>query len=171
MKKELYKHDLHNIFTSDLKYIYAVEKLYFRALKRIIKAATDPDIVQVLEDILKESLKRNDRLEKIFKDSKIKPRGRKSPGIQGIIDESLEIIKKAEHLTYVMIDAALGSAIQRMLYYKISAYKTLQSYAKLLQNDNAANLFENSSKEDIRWAKKLNQLIVKRVKPVQVTLV
>jgi len=170
-KKELYKNDLKHLFKSDLKHVYYVEKAHSRALTQIVKVTTDPEIVEEVQAVLAQSVKNIERIEDVFNNLGIKPGSRKSRGIEGMIKESSEIITKAEHLTYVILDAALLSAIHRILFYKIASYKTLKSYAKLLTDNFAVGLFDSCYRDCIESEKILSRLIEKRVKPQTVTVV
>jgi len=170
-KKELYKNDLKHLFKSDLKHIYYVEKEHRRVLGQIIKVTTDPEIVEEIQAVLDQSAKNIERIENIFNNTRLKPKSRKSRGIEGMIKESKEIILKAEHLTYVMIDAALLSAIHRILFYKIASYKIIKGYAKLMKYNKSVELFDSCLKDAIKSEKKLSRLIISRVKPETVTVV
>jgi ferritin-like metal-binding protein YciE len=170
-KKELYKNDLKHLFKSDLKHIYYVEKEHSRVLRQIIKVTTDPDIKQEVQTVLDQSAKNMERIENVFDNLGLKPRSRKSRGIEGMIKESKEIIMKAEHLTYVMIDAALLSAIHRILFYKIASYKIIKGYAKLMADKKSVELFDGCLKDAVQSERKLSRLIISRVKPETVTVV
>jgi len=169
-KKKLFLDDLQHLFKSDLQHLYYVEKLHTKAMIRIVKELTDSEILQTAENILDQSIQNRERIEKTFDNLEIKPRGKKSKGIEGMITESREIINKSEKLTYVIVDAALLSAIQRILLYKIGAYKILKSYAKLITNEFAADLFDSCYNDATKSEKKISRLIVKRVKPKTVQL-
>ncbi|GJM15102.1 MAG: hypothetical protein DHS20C13_04290 [Thermodesulfobacteriota bacterium] len=169
-KKELFMDDLQHLFKSDLKHTYYIEKLHAKALVRIVKELTDPEMIQSVENILDQCIQNRQSIEKIFDNLEIKPRGKKSKGIEGMITESREIINKSEKLTYVIVDAALLSAIQRILLYKIGAYKTLRSYAKLISNKFAADLLDSCYNDATKSENKISRLIVKRVKPKTVHL-
>ena len=170
-KKELYKNDLKHLFKSDLKHIYYVEKEHSRVLGQILKVTTDPEIKEEVQTVLDQSAKNMERIENVFDNLGLKPRSRKSRGIEGMIRESKEIIMKAEHLTYVMIDAALLSAIHRILFYKIASYKIIKGYAKLIKDKNSVELFDSCLKDAIASERKLSRLIISRVKPKTVTVV
>ena len=170
-RKELFKNDLLHIFKSDLKHLYYVEKENYKALHGIVNETIDPDLIDVLRMFLDHSEVNRKRLETIFYNLGIKTKGKKSRGIDGLLQETKEIIEKSEKLTYVIVDAALLSAIHRILFYKLASYKTLKSYSKLLSNNLASELFDKSYREAIKSEKKISRLIVRRVKPETVTLV
>ncbi len=169
-KKRLFGNDLERLFKSDLKHIYYVEKEHAKAMNRIVKATTEPEIKETLENILSQCIQNRERLEKIFDNIGIVPKGKKSRGIEGMIRESREIINKSEHLTYVIIDASLLSAIQRILLYKSGAYKTLKSYAELNSNKLATDLFDSCYNDATKSEKKIYRLLIKRVKTKTVQL-
>lgn len=170
-KKDLYKNDLIHLFKSDLKHLYYVEKEHSKVMTRIIDITTDPEIAEQLQVVLDQSVNNKFRIEDIFENIGIKPRSRVSRGIEGLIKESQEIITKSEHLTYVVIDAALLSSIHRILFYKIASYKVIKGYAELLSNDFAAEIFDSCYQDAVQTEEKLGSLIINRVKPKTVTVV
>ena len=87
-KKRLFGNDLERLFKSDLKHIYYVEKEHAKAMNRIVKATTEPEIKETLENILSQCIQNRERLEKIFDNIGIVPKGKKSRGIEGMIRES-----------------------------------------------------------------------------------
>lgn len=169
-KKELFKDDLKHLLKSDLKHIYYVEKLHSKAMVRLAKETTDPEIIKTVENVLNQSVKNRDRIETIFDNLKVKPRGKKSRGIEGMISEIKEIVDKSDKLNYVIVDIALLSAIQRIILYKLGAYKILKSFANLSDDNIAADLFDACYIEAKESEKKISRLIVRRVRPKAVEL-
>jgi len=169
-KKELFMDDLQHLLKSDLKHIYYVEKLHAKAMVRVVKETTDSEIIQTLENVLNQCIQNRERIEKIFDNLEIKPRGKKSRGIDGMISEMKEIVNKSEKLNYVIVETALLSAIQRIILYKLGAYKTLKSFAKLSTNNFAFDLLDACYYDASEFEKKINRLIIRRVRPKTVRL-
>ncbi|TFG76375.1 MAG: DUF892 family protein [Thermodesulfobacteriales bacterium] len=67
--------------------MYYVERENVKALTRILRETTDQEIILAIEALLSKCFENKKRIKKIFKDLEIKPRVKKSRGIDGIIDE------------------------------------------------------------------------------------
>ncbi|MEQ9618443.1 MAG: ferritin-like domain-containing protein [Deltaproteobacteria bacterium] len=156
---------LKELFRSDLQYLYNVEKQIVKALPKMAKAAADPELKDAFEEHLEESKGHVERLDKIFEDLGLKSRGKKSRGIEGLIEEGKEILEKSENLGPDVVDAALIATAQRIEHYEIAAYGTLRTYAKLLSNKDTSELLDKSLKEESKADKNLTRIAVKRVNP------
>jgi ferritin-like metal-binding protein YciE len=75
-----------------------------------------------------------------------RPKGKKCPAIDGIIDEAKEIID--EYKGSPALDAGLLSAAQAVEHYEITRYGTLATWANELGNEEAAELLRATLDED-----------------------
>jgi ferritin-like metal-binding protein YciE len=62
-------------------------------------------------------------------------------------------------------DAGMIAAAQRVEHYEIAAYGTARTYARMLGNDEAARLLQQTLDEEGETDKKLTQLAESRVNP------
>ena len=156
---------LNKLFKSDLQYLYSMEKQLAKLLPRVIRMSVFPELKKILEDNLDLRNEHIRRLESIFDDIGMKPRGKKSIGVQGLIDEAHEILDKHVKLDPEALDLSLVASLQRILNYQISAYLTMETYAKLLEFQYAAELLSLSRKEQSTVEKRLARIIPKRINP------
>ena len=147
---------LQSLFLDELKDVYHAEKQLLRALPRLAKAATAPELRQAFTQHLKETEGQVQRLERVFKELGQTPRGKKCEGMAGLVEEGKNIME--EDGEPAVIDAALIAAAQRVEHYEIAAYGCLRTYAQLLGLRNAEQLLQENLDEEEAADEKLNAL-------------
>ena len=152
---------LDDLFLDTLKDIYYAEKQIVKALPKMAKAATSPDLKAGFEKHLQESEGHIDRLEKVF-DILGKPaRGKTCDAILGILEEGKSIMD--EFKGTIALDAGLISAAQAVEHYEIARYGTLATWADQLGLSDAARLLKQTLGEEEATDKKLSQLATTEV--------
>src|ERR1700759_2108027 len=96
---------LEDLYVDELKDLYNAENQLLKALPKMAKAATAPELSKAFTAHLKETEGQVARLEKIFKKLGVSPKGKKCLAMEGLIAEGKEIIE--EDGTSSVIDAAL----------------------------------------------------------------
>jgi len=147
---------LQSLFLEELKDIYHAEKQLVRALPRLAKAATAPELQDAITSHLEETEGHVERIEQIFKELGQPARGKRCKGMEGLIEEGKEIME--EEGEPAVIDAALIAGAQRVEHYEIAAYGCLRTYAELLGLDKAAKLLSDTLAEEEATDKKLNSI-------------
>jgi ferritin-like metal-binding protein YciE len=96
------------------------------------------------------------RLEQIFEMLDQKARSKPCMGMKGLVDEGKEIIDEAaeEHIA----DLALIGAAQKVEHYEIAGYGTVRTFAQSLGRREAAQLLDETLKEEGEADKKLTQI-------------
>src|SRR3954452_4855078 len=120
---------LHDLFVDELKDVYNAEKQLVRALPRMARAASNPQLRKAFEQHLRQTEGHVARLERIFKELGAPARGKRCKGMEGLIEEGKEVMEEHEGS---VLDAGLISAGQRVEHYEIAAYGCLRTYAQLL---------------------------------------
>jgi ferritin-like metal-binding protein YciE len=147
---------LKDLFIDEIKDLYNAEKQITKALPQMAKQASSEELKQAFEDHLKETEKQIGRLEQVFKELDIAPRGKKCEGIEGIISEGKEMMKEIDESS--LLDAALISAAQKVEHYEIASYGTVRTYAEMLNMDKAVDLLQQTLDEESRANEKLTKL-------------
>ncbi len=83
---------LKDLFTETLKDIYFAERQILRALPKMAKEATSPDLKQAFETHRDETEGQVERLNEIFESMGLPARGKTCDAIIGIIDEAKEMM-------------------------------------------------------------------------------
>ena len=147
---------LQSLFLEELKDIYHAEKQLLRALPRMAKAASSPDLQQAFTRHHRETEGQVQRLERVFKELGQTPRAKKCEGMAGLVEEGKQIMQ--EDGEPAVIDAALIAAAQRVEHYEIAAYGCLRTYAQLLGLSGAERLLQQNLDEEEATDEKLNAL-------------
>jgi ferritin-like metal-binding protein YciE len=147
---------LKHLYVKELKDLYSAENQLVKAIPKMAKASTSPDLRAGFEEHLGQTKGHVTRLEKIFKALGEDPAGKKCKGMEGLIKEGAEMIEGdpgSEEL-----DAGLISAAQRVEHYEMAGYGCVSTYAKLLGEKEAESLLRETLEEERETDKKLTQL-------------
>lgn len=149
--------DLRQLFIEELEDMLSSENQIVKALPKLIKQASLPDLKEALSNHLEETENQVERLKKIFNLLGLKPKERTCEGMEGIIAEGDEMVSgKAKCAT---LDAAIISAAQKVEHYEIASYGTLRSFAKQLKLDSEiSDLLTESLDEESAADKKLTKI-------------
>jgi ferritin-like metal-binding protein YciE len=123
-------------FMDELKDVYNAEKQLTKALPKMAKGATDPQLKKAFESHLAETQGQIEILEKVFGMMGETAKGKHCDGIAGILEEAKSILE--EDFDEETMDASLIAAGNRAEHYEIAAYGTLVSWAETLGNGNVA---------------------------------
>src|SRR5271166_4943692 len=107
------KNSLQEVYIEELKDLFSAENQLTKALPKMAKAASSDELRAGFEEHLEQTKGHVDRLERIFKELGEKPTGKKCKGMEGLVEEGDEMIKKDE-LEGEALDAGLISAAQRV---------------------------------------------------------
>jgi ferritin-like metal-binding protein YciE len=149
---------LKELYIDELRDLYSAENQLTKALPKMAKAAGSPELRAGFEEHLEQTKGHVGRLEQIFKGLGEKPTGKKCKGMEGLVEEGKEMIEEQEGDT---LDAGLISAAQRVEHYEIAGYGCVRTYATLLGEAEAANLLEQTLKEEKDTDQKLTKLAEK----------
>jgi ferritin-like metal-binding protein YciE len=154
---------LQKLFVHELKDLYSAENQILEALPKMAKKASAPELRQAFEMHHKETEEQVRRLEQIFDSLEHQPGGHKCVGMEGLIEEGEEVMKDAED--DAVRDAGMIAAAQRVEHYEIAAYGTARTYARMLGNEEAAKLLQQTLDEEGETDQKLTRLAESRVNP------
>ena len=112
----------------------------------MIKNATSEDLKETLASHLGETKQQITRLEEVFSSIGEKAVAKKCEAMEGLIKEAGEIMESTE--VGVLRDAGIITAIQNVEHHEIATYGTLKSFARVLGENKAANLLEQTLKEE-----------------------
>jgi ferritin-like metal-binding protein YciE len=147
---------LHDAFIDELRDTYDAERQLTKALPKLAKAATSPQLREAFETHLEETQGQIERLEQVFEQLDEKVKGKHCDGIAGIIEEGKSIME--EDFDDATIDACLIAAGQRAEHYEMAAYGTLVAWARLLGHTDAAALLQETLDEEKAADEKLSAL-------------
>jgi ferritin-like metal-binding protein YciE len=147
---------LEELLVDELKDIYSAENQMVKALPRMAKAASSPELKRAFERHVEETRRQIERLEQVGQALEIKLTGKKCKGMEGLLEEGKEIM--AEDFDENALDAGLIGAAQKAEHYEIAAYGTARTHAALLGYTKIARLLQQTLNEEGATDKKLTQL-------------
>ena len=147
---------LHDLYVNELKDLYNAEHQLLKALPKMAKAASSPELAKAFTDHLEETEGQIERLETIFTELEVSPKGKKCKAMEGLLEEGKDVM--AEDADPSVMDAALISAAQRVEHYEMAGYGCVRTFARLLGFDNAADLLQETLDEEGTADKKLTEL-------------
>ena len=137
---------LRKLYVEELKDLYSAEKQLLQELPRMARKAQSKTLRNTLEHHVEVTRAQVERLDRIFESLGKNPRGKKSRGMKGLIEETREILpEKAEP---EILDAILVSNAKKIKHYEIAGYDTVRTYAELLGESEHARLLERTLKEE-----------------------
>lgn len=150
---------LEDLFVDKLKDIHDAEKRITRALPKMAKAATSPELVAAFEEHLAVTEKQIDRLDRIFESCEMSPGRKTCHGMKGILEEGEEMLsKEKDEAEKSVLDAALIASAQEVEHYEIGAYGSLKAWAEILGWSEEARLLAQSLEEEELTDEKLTEL-------------
>ena len=147
---------LHDAFIDELRDTYDAEKQITKALPKMVKAASSPELRAAFEAHLEETREQVERLEEVFSSLDEKVRGKHCDGMAGIIEEGKSIME--EDFDDSTLDASLIAAAQRVEHYEMAAYGTLVAWARAMGHTEAADLLQQTLDEEKATDEKLSSL-------------
>lgn len=147
---------LHDAFLDELRDTYDAERQLTKALPKMAKASTSPELRAAFEAHLEETRGHVDRLEQVFQSLDEKARGKHCEGIAGIIEEGKTIME--EDFDEATMDACLIAAGQRAEHYEMAAYGTLVAWARGMGHNEAERLLQATLDEEKAADEKLTSI-------------
>ena len=158
---EMQSSQLMKLFEEELKDIYWAEKALTKAIPKMIKNATSPDLIDALENHLMETEEQVKRVEQVFELTGKKAVAKKCEAMEGLIKEAGEIMEDCEE--GAMRDAGIISAGQKVEHYEIASYGTLRQFAETLGLAEAVALLEETLNEEKIADEKLTEVALNAV--------
>lgn len=137
---------LEDLFHETLKDMYYAEKKILTALPKMAKAAHSDELQAAFEKHEGETEGQVERLERVFELIAQPAKGKTCDAINGIIDESKEVMK--EFKGSAALDAGLLASAQAVEHYEISRYGTLKAWAEQLGLSEAVSLLDETLEEE-----------------------
>ena len=130
---------LKELFVDGLKDIYWAEKHLVKALPKMKKAATSPELAAAFEKHTEETSTHIATLEQVFALLGEKPAAKKCDAMAGLLEEADGIISDTDEGRLIR-DAGLILAAQKVEHYEIATYGTLKVFAQTMGHTEVADL-------------------------------
>jgi ferritin-like metal-binding protein YciE len=147
---------LKDLYIHELKDLYSAETQLVKALPKMAKAASAPELKEGFELHLEETREHVARLKSILESHDQTTRGPKCKGMEGLLEEGTSMIE--EEADEEVRDAGLIAAAQRVEHYEIAGYGCARTYAELLGDKAGAKVLQTTLDEEGATDKKLTKL-------------
>lgn len=137
---------LHELYVQELKDLWSAETQLLKALPRMAKAATHPQLKRAFTKHEKQTQQHVKRLERICKGLDVSPRGKKCVGMEGLIKEGKELISEKPEKD--VLDAGLITAAQHVEHYEMAGYGTCRTWARVLGRPADEQLLQTTLDEE-----------------------
>jgi ferritin-like metal-binding protein YciE len=154
---------LQELLVDSLRDLIDAEKQITRALPKMARKATSEELRGGLEAHLRQTQGHIERLDRVFDLLGETARGKKCPGMQGLIEEGDEHLREVENGPGR--DAVIIASAQKVEHYEMAAYGTARTWANQLGHDEVAQLLEQTLEEEKETDQKLTQLAESLVNP------
>jgi ferritin-like metal-binding protein YciE len=137
------------------------EKKIVKALPKMAKKATSPDLKAGFEKHLEETEGQIERLDEVFELIEKPAKGKKCSAIDGILEEGAEIME--EHEPGAVLDAAMAAAAQAVEHYEMARYGTLVDWAMELGLNDAKKLLAETLAQEEATDEALREMTTSRL--------
>jgi ferritin-like metal-binding protein YciE len=135
--------EFHEFFVDELKDIYWAEKHLVKALPKMKKAATSPELAAAFDKHTAETETHIARLEQVFELLGEKAAAKKCDAMAGLLEEANGIIEDTDKGTMIR-DCGLILGAQKVEHYEIATYGGLRTLAAAMGRDDIAALLQQT---------------------------
>ncbi len=147
---------LENLLLHEVKDLYHAEKQLIKALPKVAKKASSPQLKSAVEEHLQQTETHVNRLERVFELLGQPAKGVKCKGMKGILEEGEDDM--SEKGTPETLDAAIIMAAQKVEHYEIAAYGSAATWADMMGRKDIKELLGQTLDEEEKTDKKLTEL-------------
>ena len=158
---------LEKLYISELRDLYSAENQLLKALPKMAKGASSPDLKDAFQKHLEQTKGHVERLEELFEQLDESPKGKTCQAMKGLVEEGSEILKEEGEES--VLDAGMIVAAQKVEHYEIASYGSVRTFANLLGQDEAARLLQSTLDEESETNEILNRLAETVVNPEALT--
>jgi len=145
--------NLQDLLLSELRDLYHAESQLVKALPRMAKAASNPDLREAYKNHAETTKMQVERLRQVFEQMGQKAKGQPCEGMQGLIQEGEERMQEAEG---ALKDVGMLGASERIEQYEISGYESAIMIARMMGLNQVADLLQETLREEEQTAKRLH---------------
>lgn len=154
---------LNDLLQDELKDLYSAEKQLIKALPKMAKRASSPQLRSALEQHLEVTKRQAQRLEQVFEALGSKAKAKTCEAMEGIIEEAEDMLD--EDAEAAVMDAAIIGCAQKAEHYEIATYGTVKSWAQRVGENRAAQLLDQTLQEEGEADKRLTSIAESMVNP------
>ena len=158
---------LEGLLLHEVKDLYNAEKQLIKALPKVIKKASSPDLKNAVERHLQQTEQHVNRLEQVFQMLGQPAKGVKCKGMEGILDEANEVMK--QDASPEALDAAIIMSAQKVEHYEIASYGSAACWAAQMGRQDIKNLLGQTLEEEEQTDQRLSELAKRGINQIAQT--
>lgn len=147
---------LEDLLLDGLRDLYSAESQLIKALPRMAKAASSQELRRAFEEHLEQTRGQLERLDQVFEHLGARGKGKKCVAMEGLIEEGKELME--QDVDDPVMDAGLIAAAQKVEHYEIAAYGTCRTWAQQLEQNEIADLLQQTLDEEKQTDQKLTEI-------------
>jgi ferritin-like metal-binding protein YciE len=155
---------LEDLLLEEIKDLYDAEKQITKALPKLAKAASSPDLKAAFTEHLEQTKGQITRLEEVFGYLGRKPKSKPCLAMKGLIEEGQE--QTQEDAEGSIKDLMLIGAAQKVEHYEVSGYGTVRTLAEGIGNEEVASLLRQTEEEEAETDRKLTGIAAQLMQEV-----
>ncbi len=138
---------LQELYVDELKDLWSANDQMAKALKKIVKHATDEKLTDLLEKSQEGIAAHTDILKELIENQDAKVKKEHCKGMEGLVAEALKHSVDEAPEKGPVRDAAIIAQFQRMTHYGITGFGTVAAFAKALELDDDSTKLETAVKD------------------------
>ncbi|RYY07554.1 MAG: DUF892 family protein [Alphaproteobacteria bacterium] len=135
---------LQELYVDELKDLWSANDQMAKALKTIVKQATNDKLKDLLQSSQDGIAKHTEVLKALIEGQGEKLKKEHCKGMEGLVAEALKHTVEEAPKSGPVLDAAIIAQYQRMTHYGITGFGTVAAFAKALKLDDDATKLEAS---------------------------
>ena len=147
---------MEDLFLEEIRDLMDAEKQIYKALPRMAKAATLPELIGVFNEHWEQTREHVDRLDRIFSEIGARSGGMKCVSMTGLLKEGDDIVRLTD--PGLVRDAGLIAAAQRVEHFEMAGYGSASTFAQLLGRTNVAGLLDQTLNEEKEADDRLSEI-------------
>lgn len=146
---------LESVLVDELKDLYNAENQLVKALPKMAKGASSPELKELFTEHLEETKGQVERLKQIFEMLGQKPTGKVCKAMQGLVEEGKEQLENDEE--GATKDVCIAGAALRVEHYEIAGYTAAIAIAEALGHDEIVELLTENLNEEEEAGRKVQE--------------
>ncbi|AXC10843.1 Protein yciF [Acidisarcina polymorpha] len=144
---------LRDVLVDELRDLYSAENQLVKALPKMAKGSSSPDLKTIFTTHLEETKGQVERLKQIFQQLEEKPTGEFCKGMEGLVAEGQEQLENDDE--GALKDVAILGAALRVEHYEIAGYTAAIAIARQLGEDEVVSLLTETLNEEQQASEKV----------------
>lgn len=151
---------LETVLIDELKDLYNAENQLVKALPKMAKGASSPELKELFTEHLEETKGQVERLKQIFELLGKRPSGKLCKGMEGLVEEGKEQLESDEE--GAVKDVCIAGAALRVEHYEIAGYTAAIAIAEALGHDEIVELLT----ENLHEEEEASQKVMEQAEPL-----